>query len=78
MVTAESFISEYTKLRYLSIHNTFIRNKINISNFIMTQALALKNDLEELNLSTNTNSIAFLDIVDFYPSILRKIIEKVV
>ena len=44
----------------------------------MTQALALKNDLEELNLSTNTNSIAFLDIVDFYPSILRKIIEKVV
>ena len=38
----------------------------------------MKNDLEKLNLSYDNNSIASLDIVDFYPSVSYRMIEKAV
>ena len=40
--------------------------------------MSLKADLEKLEITRDTNSIALLDIVDFYPSVSYKTIEMAV
>ena len=70
--------SGFSKLGYMTIRDAFSRNNINIERFTIKQASSLKIDLERLDIIKDTNSLASLDIVDFYPSISYKMIEKAV
>ena len=54
------------------------QNSINIEKFTIKQALSLKADLEKLEITRDTNSIASLDIVDFYLLVSYKMIEMAV
>ena len=54
------------------------QNSINIEKFTIKQASSLKADLEKLEIIRGTNSIASLDIIDFYPSVSYKMIEMAV
>ena len=78
VVPADSFISGFTKIGYLTVKEAFLRNNINIETNVIQQASTLKKDLIDLNLDADNNYIASIDIVDFYPSVSYKMIEKAV
>ena len=60
----------------MTIRDAFIRNKVNLEKHTMKQASSLKYDLEKLKILKDSNAIASLDIVDFYPSTSFEMIEK--
>ena len=78
VIPAESFISGFSELGYLTIKETFKKNQIKVGKFTIAQASSLKRDLEELSIDKKMNSIASIDIVNFYLSVSYSMIEKAV
>ena len=78
VVPAQSFNSGFSKLDYTAIKDCFDRCNIVIDRFAIVQASSLKEKLEMMNVNKNVNSIASIDIVNFYPSVSYQMIEKAV
>ena len=74
----EDYNYSYSKLGYVFIRDVLQRNCVSIDKYNIVQASSLKENLLDLGITKDSNSIASLDIVNFYPSVLFTMIEKAV
>ena len=75
VVPATNFTAGFPKLGYMSIQELFKKHNISYGQRNLIQASDLKEQLEKLNLTRQTHSIASVNAEMFYPSVKYWLIE---
>ena len=78
VVPANNFTAIFSKLGYIALKAILDENNIKYDKFTIVQVSDMKQKVEELKIKKYENTIASIDIVNFYPSTRISLIKKAI